>query len=115
TGSHFCWKCSNIPAMKAGRMRENRIMGSRLVKAAGVMLAVAALLFSGVATAFAQERPRTLFDLLFGSRQAQPQRQYERPAPQRARPKPKRAKPVSPASRPAPPPTASPAVEIIEK
>lgn len=96
-------------------MRENRIMDSRLVKAAGVMLAVAALLFSGVATAFAQERPRTLFDLLFGSRQAQPQRQYERPAPQRARPKPKRAKPVSPASRPAPPPTASPAVEIIEK
>lgn len=96
-------------------MRENRIMGSRLVKAAGVMLAVAALLFSGVATAFAQERPRTLFDLLFGSRQAQPQRQYERPAPQRARPKPKRAKPVSPASRPAPPPAASPAVEIIEK
>lgn len=96
-------------------MRENRIMGSRLVKAAGVMLAVAVVLFSGVATAFAQERPRTLFDLLFGSRQAQPQRQYERPAPQRARPKPKRAKPVSPASRPAPPPAASPAVEIIEK
>src|SRR5690606_2772407 len=89
TVSHFCWKCSNIPAMKAGRMRENRIMGSRLVKAAGVMLAVAVVLFSGVATAFAQERPRTLFDLLFGSRQAQPQRQYERPAPQRARPKPK--------------------------
>lgn len=96
-------------------MRENRILGSQLVKAAGVMLAVAALLFSGVATAFAQERPRTLFDLLFGSRQAQPQRQYERPAPQRARPKPKRAKPVSPASRPAPPPAASPAVEVIEK
>ncbi|MFK0684416.1 DUF459 domain-containing protein [Ochrobactrum sp. BD61] len=96
-------------------MRENRIMGSRLVKAAGVMLAVVALLFSGIATALAQERPRTLFDLLFGSRQAQPQRQYERPAPQRVRPKPKRAKPVSPASRPAPPPAASPAVEIIEK
>ncbi|MGJ0208609.1 DUF459 domain-containing protein [Ochrobactrum sp. BD67] len=90
-------------------------MGSRLVKAAGVMLAVVALLFSGIATALAQERPRTLFDLLFGSRQAQPQRQYERPAPQRVRPKPKRAKPVSPASRPAPPPAASPAVEIIEK
>ncbi|MFQ0815672.1 hypothetical protein AVM02_09170 [Brucella anthropi] len=96
-------------------MRENRIMGSRLAKAAGVMLAVAALLFSGVATAFAQERPRTLFDLLFGSRQAQPQRQNEQATPQRARPKAKRSKPASPASRPTPPPAASPAVEFVEK
>ncbi|PQA73873.1 SGNH/GDSL hydrolase family protein [Brucella oryzae] len=95
-------------------MRENRI-GRRLVNAAGVMLAVAALLFSGIAAASAQERPRTLFDLLFGSRQAQPQRQYEQRAPQRARPKAKRPKATSPASRPTPPPAASPAVQFVEK
>ncbi len=95
-------------------MRESRIV-RRLLKPAGIMLAVLAMLFSGIATASAQERPRTLFDLLFGSRQVQPQRQYQQPAPQRARPKAKRSKASSPASRPAPPPTASPAVEIVEK
>ncbi|MFK0642036.1 MULTISPECIES: DUF459 domain-containing protein [unclassified Ochrobactrum] len=86
-----------------------------MMRAVGLVLAVAALLFSGIATASAQERPRTLFDLLFGSRQAQPQRQYQQPAPQRARPKPKRPKPASPTSRPASPPAASPAVELVEK
>lgn len=69
--------------MKARLMRENRT-GRPLVNAACVMLAVAAFLLSGIATASAQERPRTLFDLLFGSRQAQPQRQYQQHAPQRA-------------------------------
>ncbi len=86
-----------------------------MVNAAGVLLAVAALLFSGIITASAQERPRTLFDLLFGSRQAQPQRQYQQPTPQRARPKAKRPKTTSPASRPTPPPAATPAVEFVEK
>ncbi len=105
---------ANIQAMKARRMRENQIV-RRLVNAAGVMLAVAALMFSGIATASSQERPRTLFDLLFGSRQAQPQRQYQQPSPQRARPKAKRSKASSPASRPTPPPAASPAVEFVEK
>lgn len=88
---------------------------TKLVKAFSVVLAVTALLVSDIATASAQERPRTLFDLLFGSRQAQPQRQYEQRAPQRARPKAKRPKAASPSSRPTPPPAASPAVEFVEK
>ncbi|WP_247997324.1 SGNH/GDSL hydrolase family protein [Brucella tritici] len=95
-------------------MRENQIV-RRLVNAAGVILAVAALMFSGIATASSQERPRTLFDLLFGSRQAQPQRQYQQPSPQRARPKAKRSKASPPASRPTPLPAASPAVEFVDK
>lgn len=95
-------------------MHESRKL-RKLMKAAGMVLALAALLFSAVATASAQERPRTLFDLLFGPRQAQPQRQYQQPAPQRARPKPKRPKAASPASRPTPPPVASPAVEFVDK
>ncbi|PXG05204.1 DUF459 domain-containing protein, partial [Brucella suis] len=70
-------------------MREALTSG-KFLKLAGMMLAAAALLLTSLAAATAQERPRTLFDLLFGSRQAQPQRQYERPAPQRVKPKPKR-------------------------
>ena len=62
-----------MQAMKAKRMRGNRTV-TKLVKAFSIVLAVTALLFSNIATASAQERPRTLFDLLFGSRQAQPQR-----------------------------------------
>ncbi|PXG05265.1 DUF459 domain-containing protein, partial [Brucella abortus] len=57
-------------------MREALTSG-KFLKLAGMMLAAAALLLTSLAAATAQERPRTLFDLLFGSRQAQPQRQYE--------------------------------------
>ncbi|MBB5703552.1 hypothetical protein FHS76_003459 [Ochrobactrum daejeonense] len=84
-------------------------------KSAAIALAALALLLSGLATASAQERPRTLFDMLFGPRQAEPRRQHERPVQRRARPKPKRTqKATSPASRPAPRP-AAPAVDYVEK
>jgi hypothetical protein len=100
-------------ATKAEWMRKPRIAGNML-KAASVMLAVFALLLSGLASASAQDRPRTLFDLLFGSRQ--PQRQYEQPQPQQSRPKPKRApKTTSPVSRKPAPEPAAPAVPVVEK
>ncbi|ENS98769.1 hypothetical protein B989_03038 [Brucella sp. 56/94] len=95
-------------------MREALTSG-KFLKLAGMMLAAAALLLTSLAAATAQERPRTLFDLLFGSRQAQPQRQYERPAPQRVKPKPKRPRASSPAARAAAPSAAAPAVEIATK
>ncbi|MEN3420416.1 SGNH/GDSL hydrolase family protein [Brucella abortus] len=95
-------------------MREALTSG-KFLKLAGMMLAAAALLLTSLAAATAQERPRTLFDLLFGSRQAQPQRQYERPAPQRVKPKPKRPRASSPAAHAAAPSAAAPAVEIATK
>ncbi len=95
-------------------MREGRMPGN-VLKTAGVVLAALTLLVASLVAATAQERPRTLFDLLFGSRQAQPQRQYEKPAPRRVKPKIRRPKATSPASRTAAPPTTVPAVEIIEK
>jgi len=100
-------------ATKAELMRKSRI-AVEMLKAASVMLAALALLLSGLASASAQERPRTLFDLLFGSRQ--PQRQYEQPRPQQSRPKPKRApKATSPVTRKAAPQVAVPTVPVIEK
>ncbi len=111
---HFCAKrYYDGLAMKAERMRKSRIAGE-LLKAATVTLAALALLLSGLATASAQERPRTLFDLLFGSRQ--PQRQYEQPRPRQSRPKPKRApKVTAPVTRKAAPEAAVPAVPVVEK
>lgn len=46
-------------------MREALTSG-KFLKLAGMMLAAAALLLTSLAAATAQERPRTLFDLLFG-------------------------------------------------
>ncbi|HWT62394.1 MAG TPA: DUF459 domain-containing protein [Ochrobactrum sp.] len=76
-----------------------------------------AMILTALSSASAQERPRTLFDLLFGSKQAQPQRQYEQPRPQRARPpKPKRApKAATPAARSANVPAPKPEVNFVEK
>ena len=95
-------------------MREGQIP-KNVLKTAGVVLATFALFLASLVAATAQERPRTLFDLLFGSRQAQPQRQYEKQAPQRVKPRSSRSKAKSPASRTAAPSTAAPAVEIVEK
>ena len=95
-------------------MREGQ-MPKIVLKTVGVVLATLALLFTSLAAATAQERPRTLFDLLFGARQAQPQRQYEKQAPRRAKSRSRRSKAASPASRTTAPSTAAPAVEIVEK
>ncbi|MCK4207226.1 DUF459 domain-containing protein [Brucella pituitosa] len=89
-------------------------------KASGVlmtMLVAFAMMLTAMSSASAQERPRTLFDLLFGSKQAQPQRQYEQPKPKRTRPaKPKRtAKPVNAAARSASIPDIKPEVNFVEK
>ncbi len=89
-------------------------------KASGVlmtMLVAFAMMLTAMSSASAQERPRTLFDLLFGSKQAQPQRQYEQPKPKRTRPaKPKRtAKPANAATRSASIPDIKPEVNFVEK
>ena len=87
----------------------------------GNIVATLFIAFSMVLTALshasAQERPRTIFDLLFGSKKAQPQQQIEQPKPKRTRPvKPKRApKPASSATRPAPAPAPQPEVNFVEK
>lgn len=87
----------------------------------GSVLATALIALSMVLTALssaqAQERPRTIFDLLFGPKKAQPQPQYQQPKPQRTRPaKPKRTpKPANSAARPAPAPAPQPEVNFVEK
>lgn len=75
------------------------------------------MVFAALSCASAQERPRTIFDLLFGPKQAQPQRQYERPKQQRTRPaKPKRTpKTAKPATRAISAPTPQPEINFVEK
>lgn len=84
---------------------------------ATILLAALAMIFSMMASASAQERPRTIFDMLFGQKQAQPQRQYEQPKPQRTRPaKPKRVpKAPTPAARVTPPTPPKPEINFVEK
>ncbi|OYR10350.1 GDSL-like Lipase/Acylhydrolase family protein [Brucella grignonensis] len=81
------------------------------------MFVAFAMMLTAISSASAQERPRTLFDLLFGPKQAQPQRQYEQSRPQRARPaKPKRApKSATSAARSANVPAPKPDVVFVEK
>ncbi len=81
------------------------------------MLVAFAMMLTALSSASAQERPRTIFDLLFGKKQAQPQRQYEQPKPQRTRPtKPKRApKAATPAARAIPSPAPQPEIDFVEK
>ena len=80
------------------------------------MLVAFAIVLTALSSASAQERPRTIFDLLFGPKKAQPQQQYEQPKPQRARPaKPKRAPKATPAARSAPAPAPQPEVNFVEK
>ncbi|MDH7791104.1 hypothetical protein QBD00_002012 [Ochrobactrum sp. AN78] len=76
-----------------------------------------AMILTTLSSVSAQERPRTIFDLLFGPKQVQPQRQYEQPRPQRVRPaKPKRApKATTPAARSANVPAPKPEVNFVEK
>lgn len=75
-----------------------------------------AIVLTALSSASAQERPRTIFDLLFGPKKAQPQQQYEQPKPQRVRPaKPKRAPKATPAARSAPAPAPQPEVNFVEK
>lgn len=78
--------------------------------AALVFMGGCLLLCANITTASAQERPRTIFDMLFGSRkaeQAQPKTE-RRATPQRARQKPKRA----PKARPSAPSAASPSTTV---
>lgn len=84
---------------------------------ATIMLAAIALILSAMTSASAQERPRTIFDLLFGQKKAEPPRQYEQPKPQRARPeKPKRVpKAATPAVRATPPAPPKPEISFVEK
>lgn len=81
------------------------------------MLVTFAIVLTALSSASAQERPRTIFDLLFGPKQAQPQRQYEQPKPQRVRPaKPKRApKAATPTVRSANVPAPQPEINFVEK
>ena len=81
------------------------------------MLVTFAIVLTSLSSASAQERPRTIFDLLFGPKQAQPQRQYEQPKPQRVRPaKPKRApKAATPTVRSANVPAPQPEINFVEK
>lgn len=81
------------------------------------MLVALAMIVTALSSASAQQRPRTIFDLLFGPKQVQPERQYEQPQPQRARPaKPKRApKAVTPAARSANVPVPKPEIDFVEK
>ncbi|MBV2144272.1 DUF459 domain-containing protein [Falsochrobactrum sp. TDYN1] len=89
----------------------------RASSVAATMLAVFAVLCLILAPASAQERPRTIFDLLFGQRQAEPQRQYEQPKRQRTRPaKPKRsAKSAAPTARAKAPAIVKPEIDFVEK
>ncbi|MFC7067153.1 DUF459 domain-containing protein [Brucella rhizosphaerae] len=81
------------------------------------MLVTFAIALTSLSSVSAQERPRTIFDLLFGPKQAQPQRQYEQPKPQRVRPaKPKRApKAATPTVRSANVPAPQPEINFVEK
>lgn len=85
---------------------------------AGMMLAAFALLCADMTMAVAQERPRTIFDLLFGSRQSRQQPEAQpKDAPQRSQlAKPRRApKAATPAKRIAAPPPPKPDVTFVEK
>ncbi len=84
--------------------------------ALAAMLVAFAMVLSASSSVSAQERPRTIFDLLFGPKKAQPQQQYEQPKPQRVRPtKPKRVPKTTPAARSTPTPAPQPEVNFIEK
>ncbi|MFS2324371.1 DUF459 domain-containing protein [Brucella sp. H1_1004] len=76
-----------------------------------------AMILVAFSSASAQNRPRTIFDMLFGPKQTQPQPQYEQPKPQRTRPaKPKRApKAVTPAARAVPATPPQPEINFVEK
>ncbi len=92
-----------------------------MLKAAGVLLAAVALLLPGMVDATAQQRHRTIFDMLFGPRQVQQQYpdDYYRPEAPRPRRQPVRPKRPPKATlrtpRPALPATAGPQAEAVEK
>jgi len=81
------------------------------------MLIACAIMLAALSSASAQNRPRTIFDMLFGPKQTQPQPQYEQPKPQRTRPaKPKRTpKAVTPAARAVPATPPQPEINFVEK
>ena len=97
-------------------MHKYRIM-HKILKVAGVLLAAFVLMFSNIATTTARERPRTIFDMLFGPRQAEPPPKAEpRAKPKRTRPKVKRApKAAPPAARSAAPSATAPTPTLVEK
>ncbi|MFD1198944.1 DUF459 domain-containing protein [Brucella gallinifaecis] len=84
---------------------------------ASTMFVSLILTLVSLSPAFSQERPRTIFDLLFGQKQAQPQRKYEQPKPQRIRPaKPKRTpKATAPIIRSSPAASPRPEINFVEK
>ncbi|MGU3400048.1 DUF459 domain-containing protein [Brucellaceae bacterium D45D] len=97
-------------------MHKYRIM-HRILKVSGVFLAAFVLVFSNIAPSIARERPRTIFDMLFGPRQAEPPPKAQpRAKPKRTRPKPKRApKAAPPAARSAAPAATAPTPPLVEK
>lgn len=84
---------------------------------AGMLFAALAVICMMINDASAQQRPKTIFDLLFGQRQAQPQPQKQQPRPQQRRPRQQKRTPkaASPAARTTAPVAAKPEIPTIVK
>ncbi|WP_343315562.1 DUF459 domain-containing protein [Brucella sp. BE17] len=97
-------------------MQEYRIM-HKLLKVVGLLLTAFVLVFSNIASTKARERPRTIFDMLFGPKQAEPTPKVEpRATPKRTRPKVNRApKAAPPTARSAAPAATVPSSPSVEK
>lgn len=93
-----------------------RLFTYKATSFAGMLLAALAVVCMMIGDASAQQRPKTIFDLLFGQRQAQPQQQQQ-PRQQQQRPRQQKRTPkaASPAARATAPVAAKPEIPAVVK
>lgn len=94
-----------------------RLIIRKTTSIAGIFFAALAVFYLMITDASAQQRPRTIFDLLFGQRQAQPEPQKQQPRQQQQRPRQQKRTPkaASPAARTTAPVAAKPEIPAVVK
>jgi len=94
-----------------------RLIIRKTTSIAGIFFAALAVFCLMITDASAQQRPRTIFDLLFGQRQAQPEPQKQQPRQQQQRPRQQKRTPkaASPAARTTAPVAAKPEIPAVVK
>lgn len=94
-----------------------RLIIRKTTSIAGIFFAALAVFCLMITDASAQQRPRTIFDLLFGQRQAQPEPQKQQPRQQQQRPRQQKRTPkaAGPAARTTAPVAAKPEIPAVVK
>lgn len=94
-----------------------RLFNHKITSIAGMIFAALAVISMMISDASAQQRPKTIFDLLFGQRQAQPEPQKQQPRQQQRRPRQQKRTPkaASPSVRTTAPIAAKPEIPAIVK